>query len=196
MDGFGVLRYNLNVSVKKMQIIYMDNDGDTLLIMQLITTSYFFFIIHERMNASSSEEVTLLPLNHKEVEHRSRSRRGFHVYLSRIFFDFKTQTDTQKRDELSSVSDGISQTCYESVVSIDSVDSIEVIKHIEVMRLACHRWRRLSEDMVNAWKKWAENLNRRPIPGRFYSLPPQVSDNLLENVLASMTLDWEKIVRI
>ena len=54
----------------------------------------------------------------------------------------------------------------------------------------------MSVDMVNTWKTGADDLNDRLIPGRLYSLPPQVRNNLLDNVLYSMTLEWEQLVKV
>ena len=42
------------------------------------------------MNASSSNEVINIPLHWKEENHQSIERIGFHVFLSRFFFGFKS----------------------------------------------------------------------------------------------------------
>ena len=145
------------------------------------------------MNTYTEVEVVLMPLTLREEDNRSRSRKGFQVYLSRFFWDFKSLSVDDQRRELEG-DEGVPDN--DNVLSIDSIDSPEVINHVEVMRMACKRWRGLEPIMVAAWKQRAENLNRRPVPGRFYNIPVPVTHNLKENVLQEMTLDWEKLVSV
>eukprot|EP00978_Attheya_sp_CCMP212_P035899 scaffold158865_cov55-Attheya_sp.AAC.1 len=95
------------------------------------------------MNVPSAEEVLNLPLNAKEKHHHSREHMGFHVFLSRFFFEFKTLTDEAQQEcvaHLFPQNDGDSDL-------VDSVDTDMPINHIAVMRLACSRWRNLSGNL-------------------------------------------------
>ena len=60
-----------------------------------------------------------------EKRNESRSRRGFHVYLSRFFLDFKKLSDVEQWNEISEDTGALQQPSDED--SVDSVDSIDIV---------------------------------------------------------------------
>ena len=59
----------------------------------------FESIRNERtMNAKTSTTISNLPYTKREIRHCGRNRRGFHVYLSMFFYDFK-QLDNENQEE-------------------------------------------------------------------------------------------------
>ena len=84
------------------------------------------------MNASSPEEGLDLPHNQRERGGTQKPKsKGFHVYLSYFFFEFKALTEIEQREELSGANN---ETFSLSLGSVDSVDSVEIIKHVEVIQ--------------------------------------------------------------
>ena len=70
------------------------------------------------MNSHTPNEVLRLPLSSREEDHRSRSRRGFNVYLSRYFLDFKVLTDDEKWEKLNEHENN-------NVLEDESIDSVD-----------------------------------------------------------------------
>ena len=94
----------------------------------------------------------------------NRNRKGFHVYLSRFFLEFKkakkTQqheylTDTLRMEGLPSVANYYAQALDDDA-SIDSTDSSVCVRHQNVMKAACIAWSNSSEAVQKAWKLWAD----------------------------------------
>jgi len=56
------------------------------------------------MFQDSAEDVTNLCMSLQEAKHRSRSRKGFHVFLSRYFHDFTMLTYEQQLAEVQQLS--------------------------------------------------------------------------------------------
>ena len=83
------------------------------------------------MNKTSPDEVLLLPLSLREQDHKSRSRKGFHVFLSHFFIDFRFLSDKDQIEELQKV--GADKRGEED--SFDSVDTLTIVGHVEIMRL-------------------------------------------------------------
>ena len=52
------------------------------------------------MNALSAAAIVDLPLNAKEEEHPGRNRKGYHIYLSRFFMDYKQLSLSDKEEFL------------------------------------------------------------------------------------------------
>ena len=113
------------------------------------------------MNASTAYAIQKLPLNKKEREHRSRVQLGFHVYLSRYFFDFSLLLIIQQHQcifstlgtQVSSFNEGNDDG------SIDSTNSMftDRVSHRVIHKAACVHWRiGLSADERNAWNNRAK----------------------------------------
>jgi len=88
------------------------------------------------MFQDSVEDVTNLLMSSQEAKHRSYSRKGFHVFLSRYFHDFATLTYEQQLAEVQQLSSPSNATDNESV---DSVLSPVKILNKNIMQLACKR---------------------------------------------------------
>ena len=76
------------------------------------------------MNELSSQEVVDLPLSEREKCHQSRTRRGFHVYLSRFFTDFYCLDEQEKAAALLE-SMGVLQPEVDVGSDVDSIDSTD-----------------------------------------------------------------------
>ena len=160
------------------------------------------------MEVSTPLEILKLRLNKKEREHRSRKRLGFHVYLSRFFFDFKCLEPQEQHNIIyQSLGIKLGLLALGDDDSIDSTDSIWSygVSHRLVFRAACHRWsHELTADLRKAWEKRAQRLNRRKLPGELKEVPMELLqhdnnekneiDVLKTNVMMSLTSEWEGIV--
>eukprot|EP00978_Attheya_sp_CCMP212_P014420 scaffold36716_cov41-Attheya_sp.AAC.4 len=143
-----------------------------------------------------AENILTLPLNEREKHNNKRSRLGFHVYLSRFFFDFKGLPELEKREII--LSDPFLDEAAAGYYGVDesdedSVDSIIQVRHVDVMRLACNGWRFMSPERKDGWNARAAWLNSHPVPGRFVELPANIGN---PDVLDAMTLDWARVVSL
>ena len=78
----------------------------------------------------SPRQIRLLPLSKKERDHRSRNRKGIHVFLSRYISYFQ-QLSLKEQEE--SVTMHNVRT-YDDDISVDSTDTIvNNVKFVEVM---------------------------------------------------------------
>lgn len=75
------------------------------------------------MNNYTTDEILVLPMSVKERDHTSRSRQGWHVFISRYFYEFQ-QLPLQERLQLTGSSSNISDK--------DSFDSVDTIKNTKV----------------------------------------------------------------
>lgn len=155
------------------------------------------------MFASTSCAIETLPLSQRERDHRSRTRLGFHVFVSRFFADFKTLQDEEKWERVSTLmgvrrhrEDIIEIHSDESVDSSDSDES--TIPVYQVMRLACIEWRSMPPHHIESWSVRAEMLNRRPLPGRFVLIPGVLGEGQImeRHVKEALSGEWERIVKI
>lgn len=97
------------------------------------------------MELLTADAIVSAPLNIKERDHQSRSRRGIHVYLSRYLADFKMLEFDHKQRILNGIPGyeyyGHALVDEDSVDSIDSVDTmIEDITHRHAMKIAFYNW--------------------------------------------------------
>ena len=162
------------------------------------------------MFAASCNAIETLSMTRKEADHRSRGQLGLHVFLSRLFFDFRSLTEEEKHNEWSELvgeehrlvhvdDDIIEDMEAVELLSVDSNDSPpEPIKVSQIMKLAFFRWRELPPHHIESWKNRASILNARTLEGRFIAVPRNVGNgNILEeNVCQSLTCDWEKALKI
>ena len=75
-------------------------------------------------------------------------------------------------------------------MSVDSTDTNsvlvrgdEALTYMKKFRIACRKWRMLAERRKEAWRKRAESLNSRPLPGRVIVVPGNYSCELFLFVL-------------
>ena len=119
-------------------------------------------------------QVMRLPLNQKEEEHRSRGRIGFHVFVSRLVLDISLLS----AKEQNKLFEDLVEEAGDDNMSVDSTDTDFVLvrgdkalTYMKKFRIACRKWRMLAERRKEAWRKRAESLNSRPLPGRVVVVP-------------------------
>ena len=114
-----------------------------------------------------------LPLSFREKINDNRNRKGFHVYLSCFFLEFKKAEKTQQHEYLAetlrteglpSVANYYAQALDDDA-SIDSTDSSVCVRHQDVMKAACIAWSNSSEAVRKAWNLRANFLNKLPVHG-------------------------------
>ena len=164
------------------------------------------------MFANTPILIRKLKLNEKEKDSRSRKRLGFHVYLSRYFYDFLKLPLVQQHN-YAYVEFGHRLGGYRlDDSSIDSTSSVwqEKVHHTLVHKFACNRWRYvLSVGEKNAWNNRARILNRKKLAGKFLRLPwsdtetasnnsgrsnNNTGDMTTTNVLESLSYEWRELV--
>ena len=93
----------------------------------------------------------MLPVNGKEEEHRSRSRRGIHIYLSRYLNDFNSLSIFNKQEHLSRTLGYVFQIDAEDVDSVDS--SINMMTHRCATKLAFYNLNSVFSMKIKAAQK-------------------------------------------
>ena len=148
-----------------------------------------------------------MPYNFKERAHRSRTRLGFHVYLSLYIAELRVlpksvQLELVKGRELrvANLLDLTLDVGSEVIDLYDSdVDSTDTpveqkpIRGFELMRVAGSHWKGLEESTREAWKNRAKKLNRRILPGKFTRVPLNFAKGEMsfeEAALSSMSNEW------
>ena len=150
------------------------------------------------MYASSSADVRNLPFSEREDSHRGRRRLGYHVYLSRYFVDFNRSSEAARTKAARALPNF---QVKKDIFDEDSDDSatnhnVAIINRLpsfrpgDIMKLACIRWRGLSETMRENWRVRARYLNARPLPGEFKKIPLVLQPNFESTILESLTLEW------
>ena len=157
------------------------------------------------MLASTPRSVKNLSLSEKERDHHSRNRLGWHVFVSRYFSDFKDAPPEIKSSLVNSL-DALRHQPVDAGMYDDSEDSAcnhnVVIKsdpHVKLgdtMKLASAHWRSTSDGMKESWRKRAEYLNSRPIPGKYVAIPYSLKSNFVNTVLESLTGEWKSICKV
>lgn len=144
-------------------------------------------------NYNSTEEIRYLPLSTHEVQHKSRSRKGYHVYLSNYFLQFSSLSYEQKNEVM--MEHGVWLRPLDDD-SIDSVMTPQTPMSYEVMKAASRNWSLILEDELKiGWKLRAEDLNSRPPnDGKFVLIPYSVGSNLQDNILCALNTDWLYVV--
>ena len=149
------------------------------------------------MNVKVPKDVIKLCLDEKEILHNSRNRLGFHVFLSRCIQDFRKLSLEQQRLK-------IYYKIYINLIppddfSIDSTSTMfdEKVHDKFVMKLACKYWSHMyNNKMKNAWKDHAIILNSRKLPGKFVSISNDITCELNNHIMDSLTCDWKKLIII
>ena len=157
------------------------------------------------MEQVTEELIQSAPLTLKERKHRSRVRRGIHVYLSRYLADFKALDNEAKQVLLQRIPGyedfGIKEGDLESIDSIDSVDSVvdAIVTHQHAMKIAFYNWSHwIDAGLKIAWSDRADALNERRVPGLYVKIPADlgVDEEVTRNVLRAMSMDWSNMVRL
>ena len=172
------------------------------------------------MFANTPILIRKLKMNQKEKDSRNRKRLGFHVYLSRFFYNF-SQLSLQRQHQYAYVEYGHRIGMYRpDDSSIDSTSSIwqEKVHHTLVHKFACNRWRYvISFGEKNAWNYRVRILNRRKLARKLLRLPwsntntapnnsgrsNNINTNIenntgdittTNNVLESLSYEWMELV--
>ena len=74
---------------------------------------------------------------------------------------------------------------------MDSTDTIPQAAPWEILKLESMKWRDLQNSSVERWNSRSEYLNSLPVIRRFGVIPWAIPNDLLENILQSLTRDWE-----
>ena len=114
--------------------------------------------------------VDTIPLTQYELIHQSRTRNGYHVFVSMFWEKFKSLTLEGKEQRLldcgiwnnAGVDDN---TCIDSVLIPKGPSAQEVEKLEGITR------RHIDHSVRESWKRRATRLNCRLIPGCFLSTP-------------------------
>ena len=66
------------------------------------------------------------------------------------------------------------------------------------MKYACSEWRNTSENVKEAWRNRAEDLNSSEVPGKFTSVPAviccQGKGGLSKLIMEALTVEWENCI--
>lgn len=142
------------------------------------------------------DAILTLPLTRTERNHKSRDRHGYHLFFSYFYHQFK-QLQEEEKVELLRLEGIWSHAVIDADdASFDSLLTVEVVKCQDIMKLAGMRWRALNEDRKVAWCQRATIQNNRPrTDGRIVVIPPSLTlPSLMENILHSISKDWQAIV--
>ena len=140
-------------------------------------------------------QVTNLPLSTKEKLHRSRNRKGYHVFLSWYFGEFKGLDNDVK---FHITSPFITNWDVNDDSSLDSTLTPPGIRiHVSiVMKVAASYWKHCTKEYHAAWSERANQLNLQTLPGSFRTLPKEIFvDGIDYNVRTSLELDWAFVVK-
>ena len=134
-----------------------------------------------------------LPLTYKEKKNKSRSRCGWHAFVSMFFADYKMLPAEHQIELLIACS---IREDNDDIISIDSIltPPEQALPNVyEVVKLTAMHWRSKSRSMVKAWNERAAKLNDWPLPGQFTRIPKIVK--FKSDLTKAMTLDWEQFTR-
>ena len=170
-------------------------------------TSELTFIIFckytHKMEDRSPEEIFNMPYNYSELEHQSRERHGFHLFMSRYNIEFK---NLEKMDQLERIKGREWRVAHDRDLPTFVIDCDEdstdtpicdtAIKGYEIMRASGMKWRNLSMECKMSWKRRAIKLNKRKLPGKFNRVPLvflQQTISFEQAALNSMSKEWMNI---
>ena len=144
---------------------------------------------------NTREEVINLPLSEKEIQHQSRKRIGYHVYLSYYFKLFSELDIDLKRSVM--IRYDIWDDDNDDDISIDSTLTPRLPICFEVSMAAARQWNNMSHDIKESWKDRARELNSRPsTDGVFLRVPIAVDSSASEHIITALSLEWINLVRI
>ena len=108
------------------------------------------------------DRIIELPLSTKEKYSTSRSRLGYHVFISRYFGEFKALCEESRREI-------VAEFVEDDVQSLDSIATPPNNRmHVSLsMKAAACFWTNSAEDHCNAWRLRTNQLNQMILPGSF-----------------------------
>ena len=153
------------------------------------------------MNYNTPNDVINLPLTTKERRHDSRCRLGYHVYLSRFFYDFGKVGNEEKEEML--VQYGIWD---ENPPAAEGEDAESVSSLLTCRQPLCHEitmvaakiWKQLGIEMKEGWKERARMLNDRPRKDGTFEMVPSsiVSESVDACIKQSLSMEWKRMVAL
>jgi hypothetical protein len=147
-------------------------------------------------------QVIALPHTPREINHTSRRRIGYHVYLSYYFHLFSILSTADQKEIMYNNSIWYCNG-YATDSSDDSILTPRIPVYYEITRAAAMNWQSYSIEMKAAWSRRAASLNERPPnDGKFESIPAQLVDD--ENprsinsniIIQSLSTDWVNLSRL
>ena len=147
-------------------------------------------------------QVIALPNTQREINHTSRQRIGYHVYLSYYFHLFSILSIADQK-EIMYYHNIWYHDGYATDSSNNSILTPRCPVYYEITRAAAVKWRSYSIEMKTAWTTRAASLNERPPnDGNFESIPTQLVDD--ENpqsingniIIQSLSTDWVNLSRL
>ena len=137
---------------------------------------------------------TTLAVNKKEKFHRSRSRLGYHVFVSRFFCEFNSLNPIDKENVL--VSYGVWQDS--SDVSVDSCQTPRTPRVFEISLAAARYWRQVPRLTRSSWNERAKFLNKLPrTDGTLDNIPTSLLSQSLHNtILTTLSMEWKNVCKM
>ena len=142
----------------------------------------------------TSREIMSLSMNRIELDHRSRKRKGLHVFMSRCAHEFRALSK-ERQSELLISSNIRNEERDDGDCSVDSTDTLydPPIVWREIQKLCFQKWRDTTARCKMAWSRRADRLNRRKLPGLVVTLPVEI-DKIA--IMQSLSIEWEGLVKI
>ena len=135
--------------------------------------------------------ILTLPLTTTERYHKSRDRLSYHLFTSYFHHQFKELQEEEKAAVLRAEGVWLPEVIDvdDEDASFGSLDTVEVVRCKDVMKLAGMRWRALSVDKKMAWSDRATEQNNRPrTDGKVVVISPSLLiPSLMDNLLHSLT---------
>lgn len=140
------------------------------------------------MKQYSPSSIERLKISYREKANDNQNQKGYHVYLSWFFIDFRYLNIFEKQEYLASVFKDMPSV---SGIYLDddecSYDSTDSPVH---MKAACIQWRNSPEIIRESWRKRANFLNTLPVPGRLNNITG--SRTIIEKqMIEAVYLDWK-----
>ena len=143
----------------------------------------------------TSDEIIDPPPTHKEINHPSRSRKPYHVFVGQYRAKFATLTHEQQEQILVDLS--IWNQRDENDSDYDSVCTPPTPTNGQLLSASSRVWREMPQELKNAWCERTDRLNAMPVrDGSFLDVPVLLIDSLSTHVTDSLKMDWRSFVLI
>ena len=140
------------------------------------------------MNTYVPNKIVALPLTTKEKHHTSQMRQGKHILISRFYYEYSLLSDDEKLELFNRGRADDASFC--------SVDSIVLLKVMEVMAMARQKWNALDRQAQHGWHSCAVAINSHPQVGRFLAVPTELHNQPYEYSLQrTLELEWPAFVK-
>ena len=134
------------------------------------------------------EDIKNNAFTYYELDNDSRSLSGYHVYTRCAFEGYKEMDETTKLTYIMATHSLNDDGILEEEDMVDLIDSSD-FQAVKVIR---GLWRKMSEDLRQAWKEHAADLNERPQVGQVEELPEKLAKMNLRTTRVTLR-KWIKI---